>query len=363
MVPFSSIITYDGTITFTHYDGTVHHVTPASLNYDKVKNLIRSIGDNEVSQDIRDDLYNLSKPAHAVFVSTSGAVKVEGGQVYYNGEIIRNFLAERILWMLESGFSAGPMLAFLEKVKLNPSNRAVEELYRFMEHNRMGLTPDGDILTYKRVRPDYKDIRTGTFDNSVGSFVNMARNEVDDDPRVTCSHGLHVCAESYLPQYATARSNRIVVCRVHPKDVVSVPFEYHNAKMRVCAYTVIEDVTDKVGILAEKAVFDFVGEDEDCLGSSTDFTPDSLGLNTDSISSIYNSVVELLRDDMDINIPDIANNTLKDLGLDDLDLIELIMGVEKKTGVSISDDDDEFAGKAYETVADFAKFIHGLIKR
>jgi hypothetical protein len=77
----------------------------------------------------------------------------------------------------------------------NPSYRAVNELYGFLEKNRLPITPDGHFLAYKKVRDDYKDIHSGTMDNSVGKIVEMERNQVNDDKNQTCSSGLHFCSE------------------------------------------------------------------------------------------------------------------------------------------------------------------------
>jgi acyl carrier protein len=89
----------------------------------------------------------------------------------------------------------------------------------------------------------------------------MPRNEVNDDPTETCSHGLHVCAMSYLPSYRGAPGNHVLICSIHPKDVVSVPIEYHNAKMRVSEYLVIDEIVDHLDdILGRTPVWD---EDRD----------------------------------------------------------------------------------------------------
>lgn len=259
-IPFSGMITHDGTITFTHLNGRSYSVLPSNPSYDAVMAKLREVQGND-DEGLRMELYELSQPKFIVSRSTNGRVVVEDNTVFYDGKPIRNFLAERIIWMIGKGFDAAPMLAFLENVKLNPSNRAVDELYRFMEANKMGLTKDGMILAYKRVRRDWLDIYTGTISNKIGDRPSMPRNEVNDNPGETCSHGLHVCAMSYLPCYRGAPGNHVVICRIHPKDVVSVPIEYANAKMRVCEYEVIGEITDHLDdILGRTPVWN---EDDD----------------------------------------------------------------------------------------------------
>ena len=65
----------------------------------------------------------------------------------------------------------------------------------------------------------------------------MDRKDVNDDPNQTCSAGLHVCSQAY-----GMYGSRLLLVSVNPADVVSVPIEYKNAKMRVCKYYVKEDV-------------------------------------------------------------------------------------------------------------------------
>ena len=121
----------------------------------------------------------------------------------------------------------------------NPSKRAVDELYGFLEKNSLPITPDGCFLAYKRVRGDYKDCYTGTMDNSVGCVVEMERNMVDDNRDNTCSAGLHFCSHDYLRSFS---GERTVIVKINPADVVSIPSDYDNAKGRTCRYEVIGEV-------------------------------------------------------------------------------------------------------------------------
>jgi hypothetical protein len=90
------------------------------------------------------------------------------------------------------------------------------------------------------------DCASNTFDNSPGKTVTMPRNQVDEDDQRTCSAGLHVCSKSYIGHFGSG-SDRIVSVKVHPRDVVSIPVDYNDAKMRTCGYVVLEDVTDRWG--------------------------------------------------------------------------------------------------------------------
>ena len=94
------------------------------------------------------------------------------------------------------------------------------------------------------------DVRSNTINNSVGSIVEMPREKVNSNKNETCSTGLHVCSMSYLKEFT---GKRVVICKIHPKDVVSVPVDYSQAKMRVCRYEVIDEIKDNEAI-ADMAV-------------------------------------------------------------------------------------------------------------
>jgi hypothetical protein len=127
----------------------------------------------------------------------------------------------------------------MENLLENPSKRSVDELYGFLEKNNLPITPDGHFLAYKKVRNDYKDVYSGTMDNSPGQVVTMPRNKVDDDKDRTCSVGLHFCSEGYLNHFG---GERVVIVKVNPRDVVSIPSDYNNTKGRACQYEVIGEV-------------------------------------------------------------------------------------------------------------------------
>jgi hypothetical protein len=167
-----------------------------------------------------------------------GKISVRGGIIYYGNFPVDNSLSRRILQMQEEGFDINPMILFLENLMNNPSNRSVEELYTFMEVNNLPITEDGYLLAYKRVTEDWKDFYSRTLDNSLGSEVKMPRNQVDDDSSHTCSRGLHFCSLAYLKSYHNGQG-RIVIVKINPADVVSIPRDYKNSKGRCCRYWVV----------------------------------------------------------------------------------------------------------------------------
>lgn len=174
-----------------------------------------------------------------------GLVRVENGSLFYGDRKLTNGLARRIIKLMNEGKDgfAKPLIAFMENLLLNPSYRAVEGLYEWLEKSNLPITPDGHFIAWKIVGPTYRDLRTGTFDNSPGKVVEIPRNQVDENPDRTCSSGLHFCSNEYLPHYGNQSGNRIVMVKVNPKDVGAFPHDYNISKGRCSRYEVVGEVT------------------------------------------------------------------------------------------------------------------------
>ena len=173
---------------------------------------------------------------------SKGKIKIENEEVFYGDLKIDTGLTRRIIAAMSEGKDFEFLVNFFENLMLNPSRRAVNELFGFLEHNDIEITEDGQFLAWKRVNANYTDMHSGKFSNKPGTVVEIPRNMVDEDPNRTCSAGLHIAAKSYLPHYGGGRGV-IIQCKVHPRDVVAVPVDYNNAKMRTCRYEVMKDVT------------------------------------------------------------------------------------------------------------------------
>jgi hypothetical protein len=174
--------------------------------------------------------------------STNGnKVEVRDEVVYYNNRPLQNSLTDKMLGMLRDGHDIKPMVLFLENLLQNPSKRAVDELYNFLEHKGLGITEDGCFLAYKAVRENYLDKYSGTISNKPGTVVEVQRNTVDDDASRHCSHGLHVGCLAYSGPtgwYHTA-GDKVLIVKVNPKDAVSVPTDHNFTKLRTCKYEVV----------------------------------------------------------------------------------------------------------------------------
>lgn len=160
-------------------------------------------------------------------------------------------LTSRVIDTINKGGDATGLMLFANKLSNNPSPRAVAELYEFLQAMDIAITEEGMVRCYKKVRSNYTDCHTGTFDNSVGVTVQMPRHMVNDNSEVTCSYGLHVCSKAYLSHFG---GERVLAVDVDPADFVSIPKDYYSidennmvkAKARVCKYVVVADITDEV---------------------------------------------------------------------------------------------------------------------
>lgn len=224
---------YTGTTISFQHKGKFHTVHNSHPEFTKVLELCRK-SDFEAAASLVD-----LKQVVADALAGSKA-ELRGNQVFYKGNVVHSLLARRIIEMKAQGFPVEPLLRFLDNLMENPSNRAVTELYDFLEVAKLPITEDGHFLAYKSVRQDFTDHHTGTMDNSVGAVVEMDRNQVDEDKDRTCSRGLHFAAYEYARDFGA--SGRMVVLKINPRDVVAIPSDYNNQKGRACRYVVLEEV-------------------------------------------------------------------------------------------------------------------------
>lgn len=208
-----------------------HTISKTHITYERVKEAIKK-GDWTTVQDI-------IEPKKVVLNYGKGNVSIQGETLFWKGQEFHSTMAARMIEMLQEGFSIEPMVLFMENLMQNPSYRSVNELYGFLEKNNLPITPDGHFLAYKKVRSNYTDVHSGKFDNSVGKVCEMERNMVDDKAENTCSTGLHFCSQEYLKHFG---GERIVIVKINPRDVVSIPVDYNNSKGRTCRYEVVGEV-------------------------------------------------------------------------------------------------------------------------
>ena len=199
------------------------------------------------------DLFSLEAKAAEAFEYLSDRVAVRGGEVYFDSEPVSGPLADHLLQVLRADFDVAPLVKFWENLASNPTEHSRENLFRWLKASAFTIDNDGYIVGYKGVRDDLTSIHAGpgivngveangNLDNSVGNVLEMERGKVEHNPAVACSVGLHVGTWKYASEFGPV----VVQVRVNPRDVVSVPTDAADAKMRVRRYVVDSIATAKV---------------------------------------------------------------------------------------------------------------------
>jgi hypothetical protein len=221
-----------------------------------------------------DELLNLVDIEKAVATFSKGQVDVKNGRVYYQNEEVHGSISSRILEFMKQGLPFEPLVNFLNNLMENPSMQSQQELYDFLEHEHLPITEDGHFLAYKAVRSDYMDKYAGKFDNHVGNICEMTRAKVDDNRSVGCSQGLHAGALNYVANYGCADSgDHIMIVKINPRDVVSVPHDCNHEKLRTCRYEVVGEYQGELLKPLYKSNFNedsYYDEDEDDLEDEYD---------------------------------------------------------------------------------------------
>lgn len=212
------------------------------------KSILKMIKD-KVSDDI---LINAFSLVTKIRNHVSGIFDIdETGDCYIEGEKLPPSLGKRIVAFANDGLPFEPLVKFWHNVKLNPDPRAKTDLYTFLEHNGHPITEDGCFVAYRAIRNDWMDKKTGTMLNAIGATLSMPREKCDANPNQTCSAGLHVAAYQYAREsygcFGTENSDRLIEVKVNPKDVVAIPTDYNQQKMRVCEFTVLAE--NKEGVI------------------------------------------------------------------------------------------------------------------
>jgi hypothetical protein len=227
-VPFMFV---DGNLTVV-LNNKSYQVLPDHINYKMILEALPTA--------TSDELLEIVDVEKAVAAFSDGLVEIKNGQVTYEGEVVHGSISKRILEFMSKGLPFQPLVTFLNNLMENPSMQSQKELYDFLEHEHLPITEDGHFLAYKAVRNDFMDKYRGVFDNHVGNVCEMTRSKVDDDRGRGCSNGLHAGALNYVAGYGSLEAgDKIVIVKINPRDVVSVPSDCNFEKLRTCRYEVV----------------------------------------------------------------------------------------------------------------------------
>ena len=180
-----------------------------------------------------------SKPAkkHSTKMTKDKNIAIDGEELKADKTLVK----KHVMKCITKGVTKKAYHKFLSKLKENPRKYIEEELYAFLESGNFPIADDGDFYAFKKITSDYKDDRTRTMDNRPGKYVKMNRKDVCDNRNETCSTGLHFAAMEYAKSYS---GEKLVILKINPEDVVSIPNDYNNQKGRCCKYKVICELTD-----------------------------------------------------------------------------------------------------------------------
>lgn len=260
-------------------DGEIYTAGSDHPNYGEIVALLTS--DTEDGE----ELVRLISPITEIdnkLIPLSERISARGGLIYFDGDAIENAFTDHIIRILnEEGTESEKKQAydayvkFLENLATNPSRKSRDHLTNYVEEHGVTLDKDGYMILYKGVNADGTSIHAGygivdgveyqhaNLPNHVGAVVEIPRSMVDDNRAVGCSTGLHVGTYAYADNFKGYRGI-LLTARVNPRDIVSVPSDSSNQKIRTARYTVLE-LTE-----AEHTGTTLYGEDE----VDNDFEPD-----------------------------------------------------------------------------------------
>jgi len=181
---------------------------------------------------------------------------VQGEDIFYKGEKLPKAFSDKVLSIIADGLPLENFEKFWDNLTQNPSAQSVKELTEFLNYKELPITEDGHFLAYKGVENNYysshgnKETKVlqgtvnhlGQIYNGVGEMIEVRRRDVDDDREKHCSFGLHAGSLDYARGFAS----RMVVVKINPADVVSVPSDCDCQKVRVCKYEVVSDFVEEI---------------------------------------------------------------------------------------------------------------------
>lgn len=232
----SYIFTSDGGVS-AFIGGRLYSCSAHHENIDKITEALKEKAFDRIPR-LMD-----SKIAIQEYISPHGLVST-ADTIYYNGIKLDNVVTQHISKMIRDGFDIDPMLKYLENLLENPSEFAINELFLWQQRSGMPITEDGHFLALKKVRSDFGSFYdSGATKNIPGTFIEMPREHVRADRNITCSYGFHFCSYDYLDAYFGGKGT-VLLLKINPRDVVSIPSDHNNAKGRACKYEILHEIVD-----------------------------------------------------------------------------------------------------------------------
>lgn len=235
---------------FFEQTGTKAYV--ASLEHPMFDDIVAALRENAPARSII-NMFDAKTGLVDRFKSLSKTLKIDSNtnQIFYEGRQLHGSLADTVArFYYEKHQNFEPLVKFLDKVMLNPSDHSRENLYRWLAKHNFSIDADGDLIAYKGLKADMGSIHAGgayvdgvwvngSVPNLPGTTISMLRDKVQFNPAIGCSVGLHAGNYRYANSFA---QGALVLVKINPADVVSVPTDSNDEKMRVSRYYVVRRV-------------------------------------------------------------------------------------------------------------------------
>lgn len=224
----------------------------------------------------------------------SNRVTVDRNNVYVDGMAAHGSLAKHIIAKIHAGDDDwGRFVRFLLSLWENPSAKAQEAVWAWVEKHGVTITEDGRMVGYKglvrgtdldgNAVPTSYHAGPNNFIDGVlygetdkpyhvphvlGTTISKRRADVDDNDRLACSTGLHVGGYSYAKTFGENRedgyrystmgkmASTFALVAFAAQDVVSVPSDgTTDWKIRVTKYEVLEFLDEVADVLDGKTEY------------------------------------------------------------------------------------------------------------
>ena len=193
------------------------------------------------NEEARNGLYKfLENSGHPItengnFIAQKAVLKTKYEKIYKN-------LIDTIsyaVWKISIMKKGKADYHIIKRGKNNYSWHSLAELNNINDHEYIGTVKEVENELKDKIRNNkdiYTDKHSNTFSINLGEPVLEIRSNCDENPKNTCSRGLHVGSMKYVNKFQNPDNDVILNCLINPKDVVCVPYDYDSQKMRVCKY-------------------------------------------------------------------------------------------------------------------------------
>lgn len=179
----------------------------------------------------------------AIMTKTNNQIKIEGEKKALSiSEIELSDKWKEILARhhRDKSVEVTGLVNFVNRLKAHNRLDKLDQLYEFLKHNDIKIIETGQIVGWKyltntKEKGVYVDSYSKKIKQRIGSVIETDESNVDSNPEVTCSRGLHVGSWDYVKT-----SNTIAKVLVNPEDVVAIPVDYDGMKMRCKKYYIID---------------------------------------------------------------------------------------------------------------------------